>query len=180
MFSTLKSGAPIYILDKGKDPQLKIGVVESITAPQARISMPNYTGMAFNNDTTVDIRVKVGNEAMDFQKIPSNLSSATLGEVILCDNREDMLTTIDGFMQNSRQIVENIDYHKRVIEACDKMLVQLNPSYAKEKERDVTIESMKKEMTEIKDEFRGAMSEIKNLLATYASQNQNGGHSNKK
>lgn len=83
-------------------------------------------------------------------------------------------------MQNSRQIVENIDYHKRVIEACDKMLVQLNPSYAKEKERDATIESMKKEMTEIKDEFRGAMSEIKNLLAAYASQNQNGGHNNKK
>lgn len=169
MFSTLRQGAAIYILDKGENPQLKIGQVESVTAPQPKIVIPNYTGMAFNNDMTIDIKVKVdGDTILDFQKVPVSLSSATIGNMVVCDNRDDALAAVDSFMQNSRQILENIDYHKKVVEACDGMLVQLNPAYAKDKERDTAIESMKKEMTEIRGEFRGAISEIKSLLSLYA------------
>lgn len=168
MFSTLRQGAAIYILDKGENPQLKIGQVESVSTPQPKINIPNYTGMAFNNDMTVDIKVKADGEIYDFQKIPISLSSAPIGNVIICDNRDDALSAVDSFMQNSRQILENIDYHKKVVEACDEMLVQLNPAYAKDKERDTAIESMKKEMTEIRGEFRGAISEIKSLLSLYA------------
>lgn len=167
MFSTLRQGAAIYILDKGENPQLKIGQVESVSVPQPKINIPNYTGMAFNNETTVDIKVKVDNELLDFQKIPTNMSIAPLGNVVISDNRDDMLTAVDTFMQNSRQILDNIDYHKKVVEACDGMLVQLNPVYAKDKERDSAIEGMKNEMAEIRGEFRGAISEIKNLLSLY-------------
>lgn len=175
MFSTLRQGAPIYILDKGENPQLKIGQVESVTTPTPRISMPNYTGMAFNNDMVIDIKVKADGETFDFQKVPINLSSATIGNMVVCDNRDEALTAVDNFMQTSRQILENIDYHKKVVEACDKMLVQLNPAYAKDKERDTAIESMKTEMAEIRGEFRGAISEIKSLLSLYAP-NSGAGH----
>lgn len=167
MFSTLRQGAAIYILDKGENPQLKIGQVESVSIPQPKINIPNYTGMAFNNEMTIDIKVKVDNETLDFQKIPTNLSVAPLGNLVISDNRDDMLTAVDAFMQNSRQILDNIDYHKKVVEACDGMLVQLNPAYAKDKERDSAIEGMKSEMAEIRGEFRGAISEIKNLLSLY-------------
>lgn len=167
MFSTLRQGAAIYILDKGENPQLKIGQVESVSAPQPKVTIPSYTGMAFNNEMTVDIKVKVDNETLDFQKIPTNLSIAPLGNITISDNRDDMLTAVDAFMQNSRQVLENIDYHKKVVEACDGMLVKLNPAYAKDKERDNAIEGMKNEMAEIRQEFRGAISEIKNLFQMY-------------
>lgn len=165
MFSTLRQGAAIYILDKGENPQLKVGQVESVTTPQPRVTVPNYTGLAFNNDMVIDVKVKADGEILDFQKLPISLSSATIGNMIICDNRDDALAAVDNFMQNSRQILENIDYHKKVVEACDGMLVQLNPAYAKDKERDTAIESMKTEMQEIKGEFRNAISEIKNLLS---------------
>lgn len=168
MFSTLRQGSAIYILDKGENPQLKIGQVENVSIPQPKVSIPNYTGMAFNNETVVDIKVKVDNDVLDFQKIPTNLSVAPIGNIVISDNRDDMLSSVDAFMQNSRQILENIDYHKKVVEACDGMLVKLNPAYAKDKERDTAIESVKAEMAEIKNEFRGAISEIKNLLALYS------------
>lgn len=173
MFSTIRQGAAVYILDKGENPQLKIGQVESVSTPQPRISIPNYTGVAFNNDMTVDIKVKADGEIFDFQKIPINLSSAPIGNIILCDNREDALSEVNSFMQNSRNILDNIEYHKKVVEACDGMLVKLNPEYAKDKERDVAIESMKGEMAEIKNEFRGAISEIKSLLSLYAPKSGN-------
>jgi hypothetical protein len=56
------------------------------------------------------------------------------------------------------------------------MLVQLNPAYAKDKERDTAIDGMKQEMAEIRSEFRGAISEIKNLLSLYAHSSNVGGH----
>lgn len=167
MFSTLRQGAAIYILDKGENPQLKIGQVENVTSPQPKINIPNYTGLAFNNEMTIDIKVKVDNETLDFQKIPTNLSVAPLGNLVISDNRDDMLTAVDAFMQNSRQILDNISYHRKVVEASDKMLVQLNPAYAKDKERDSAIKDLKSEIAEIRDEFRGAVSEIKNLLSIY-------------
>jgi len=31
MFSALRQGAPLYILEKGDSPNVKIGVIESVT-----------------------------------------------------------------------------------------------------------------------------------------------------
>lgn len=168
MFSTLRQGASIYILDKGKNPQLKIGQVESVSTPQPRISSYGY-----NTDMVMDIKVKVEDETLDFQKLPINMSSAPIGNLVVCDNRDEILAAVDNFMQNSKQILENIDYHKTVVEACDKMLIQLNPGYAKDRERDTAIESVKAELAEVRGEFRGAISEIKNLLSLYAPSSGN-------
>lgn len=168
MFSALRQGAAIYIIDKGKNPQLKIGQVESVSTPQPRVNINSYTGLAFNNDLVIDIKVKVDNEVLDFQKIPANMSCVPFAEMVICDNREDALTTVDSFMRNSQNILDNIDYHKKVVEACDEMLVKLNPAYAKDKERDNAIDGMKQEIADIKGEFRGAISEIKSLLSLYA------------
>lgn len=168
MFSTLRQGAIVYILDKGDEPKLKVAQVESVTAPQPRLAIPSYAGTAYNNDMVIDIKVKADGEFYDFQKLPISLSSATIGNMVVCDNRDDAIVSVDNFMQNSKHILENIPYHKKVVEACDKILIELNPVYAKDKERDSAIENMKNEMTEIRGEFRGAISEIKNLLSLYA------------
>lgn len=176
MFTTLRPGAVIYIVDKGENPQLKIGQVENVTTPQPRLAVTGYAGGLYNNDMIMDIKVNANGETLDFQKVPANLSSATIGNVVVCDNREDAVVAVDNFMRNSQQILDNIDYHKKVVSACDEMLVQLNPAYAKDKERDTAIDGMKQEMAEIRGEFRGAISEIKNLLSLYAPSSNVGGH----
>jgi len=39
-------------------------------------------------------------------------------------------------LQNSRQILNNIDYYKQNISDCEVILKQLNPQFAIDKERD--------------------------------------------
>jgi hypothetical protein len=34
MFSALRQGMPLYILEKGETPNIKIGQVESVTSPR--------------------------------------------------------------------------------------------------------------------------------------------------
>ncbi len=38
-------------------------------------------------------------------------------------------------LRQSKAILESVDYHKRVVDSCEGMLLQLNPQIAKEKEQ---------------------------------------------
>nr|DAH97508.1 MAG TPA: hypothetical protein [Caudoviricetes sp.] len=53
MFSALRQGSVIYILEKGENPTLKVGQIVSIT-------QPNYSNNFLMNGSTIDINAKVG------------------------------------------------------------------------------------------------------------------------
>lgn len=57
-------------------------------------------------------------------------------------------------MENSKSILSNVEQHKSNIVACEKILKELNPVYAKEQERDEAI-----------DNISGRMDRIENILA---------------
>ena len=54
-------------------------------------------------------------------------------------------------MQNSKSILSNIEQHKSNIIACEKILKELNPVYAKEQERDEAIDSLTKQVNSMQD-----------------------------
>lgn len=64
MFSALRQGSVVYILDKGENPSLKIGQVVSAT-------QPNYSNNFLMNGSTIDLTVKVGDSTVDFKNVPS-------------------------------------------------------------------------------------------------------------
>ena len=64
MFSALRQGSVVYILEKGENPVLKVGQVVSIT-------QPNYSSNFLMNGSTIDINVKVNNQNMDFKNVPA-------------------------------------------------------------------------------------------------------------
>jgi peptidoglycan hydrolase CwlO-like protein len=57
-----------------------------------------------------------------------------------------MISEVDGMLQSSKSIIESVDYHRNVISACETILKQLNPVYAKEQERDSAIDDLKSEV----------------------------------
>lgn len=153
MFSALRQGALLYILEKGETPTIKIGQVEGVTQPR----FSPQTGFG---STIVDIAVKVDNERKDFVGVPSTLSIHGQGNYVISENREAMVSEVNGMLQTSKQVVENIDYHRNVVKACEDILKQLNPDYAKQQERDDTLDSLKSEVGSLKED----MNKILNLL----------------
>lgn len=153
MFSALRQGAILYILEKGETPKLKIGQIEGVTQPRFN----PQTGFG---TTIVDIAVKVDNERKDFVGVPSNISIHSAGNYVISENSEAMISEINGMLQTSKQIVENVDYHRNVIKSCEEMLKQLNPDYAKQQERDDAIAGLKQEVGSLK----GDMNRILDLL----------------
>lgn len=139
MFSALRQGSVVYILEKGENPVLKIGQVVSIT-------QPNYSSNFLMNGSTIDINVKVNNQNMDFKNVPSSQSVANYNNAIITETKELMSNEVDNMLQSSRSIVDSVTYHNNIITSCENILKELNPRFAKEKERDEDINNLKDKM----------------------------------
>lgn len=139
MFSALRQGSVVYILEKGENPVLKVGQVVSIT-------QPNYSSNFLMNGSTIDINVKVNNQNMDFKNVPSSQSVANYNNVVITETKELMSNEVDNMLQSSRSIVDSVTYHNNIITSCESILKELNPRFAKEKERDEDINNLKDKM----------------------------------
>ena len=83
-----------------------------------------------------------------------------------------MISEVDGMLQNSKNIVDNVGYHQDVIKSCEDILKQLNPAYAKEQERDTAIEDLTTQVNKMQTEFgsiKGTLSKIEGLLTRAGS-----------
>lgn len=150
MFSALRQGSILYILEKGDNLSLKIGQVVGVTQPSCN----------FLNQT-VDITVKVGDQNMEFKNVPSSQSTVNYNNAIITETKELMSTEVDNMMQSSKSIVDSVTYHENIISSCEEILKNLNPRFAKEKERDEDISNLKSQIGGIETK----MDEILKLLS---------------
>lgn len=154
MFSALRQGSLLYILDKGENPSIKVGQVEGVSQPRFN------PGTGLMGVTIVDIAVKVDNDKKEYIGIPSNASIHEYGNVVISESRDQMIQEINAMLRTSKSALDSIDYHRKVIGACENMLKQIDPEYAKQQERDDTIDSLKNEVSSLK----GDVSRILDLL----------------
>ena len=145
MFSALRQGSVLYILEKGNNPTLKIGTVVGITYPTNNFLM---------NGSTIDINVKVGDQNMDFKNVPSAQSVTSYHNAIITETKELMSNEVDNMLQSSKSVVDSIEYHQNIIKSCEVILKDLNPRFAKEKERDEDITNLKNKMGGIEDKMQ--------------------------
>lgn len=125
MFSILNQGSPIYLLDKTSTPKFEIGEVVGVSSPKY---MQN----------TIDLKVKVNNSIQEFNNLPSinNVMTYNNGKIVISETKQGIQNEVENILQNSKHVVENIDEYKNNIVACEDILKQLNPQFAKDKERD--------------------------------------------
>ena len=131
MFSALSQGSPVYLLDKTSSLEYKIGEIVGVSQP--RIIYNN-----FGQQNTIDLKVRIDGEIKDFNSIPSINSIATYNNnsFVISETKQGIQNEVEGILQNSKQIIENIDKYKSNVTQCEEILKQLNPQFAKDKERD--------------------------------------------
>lgn len=155
MFQGLRQGSPFYILEKGDEIKLKIGTVQNVSTPMPKFN--NYP--PYGAESTVDISVDVDGSMLEFNKVPGNLSIANFGQagMVIAESKDAMLGEIEALLQTSKSALANVSYHERAVKACDTMVRQLNPAYAKEQQRDEV-------MSELQDEVAGIKESLARIL----------------
>lgn len=157
MFSALRQNSVVYILDKKDTPVLKKGTVVSVTAPRAK------TQGFYSNplDMVVDINVNVDSTQETLKNIPANLSIASDGTMAISETREAMCAEVESMLTISKQVIESVPYHNKVIESCDGMLKELNPQFAKERQQEEKISALETKIGGIET----SIGDMKQMLA---------------
>lgn len=99
MFSALRPGSSIYILNRDGDLSLKIGIVDQVSTVRPMYKTFNpAVSFGTNMQTVVDITVTVGDQKLTFEGVPSNLSVHSNGNYTISENREAMISEVDALL----------------------------------------------------------------------------------
>lgn len=165
MFQGLRTNSLFYVLDKGENPNLRVGQVVSVSNPQTKYP-------AFNNgftpqpmETVVDVKVKLNDEEVDFKQLPANGQIANDKNLVVSDNKDAMSAEVDAMLRQSKAILESVDYHNRVVESCEGMLQQLNPQIAKEKEQTEKISKLEGKVSGIEGKIDKMMGWLQQTMS---------------
>lgn len=155
MFSALSQGSQVYILDKTSSPEYKVGEILGVSYPKV-----NPYGIGPQN--TVDLKVKIDGSTQEFNSIPSinSIVSYNNGKVIISETKQGIQSEVENMLQNSRQIVDNIESYKQNIVECEAILKQINPQFAIDKERDERLTNLETRF----DSFESKLDKIFNLV----------------
>ena len=162
MFSNLRSGSQVYILHKDVTPYIEVGQVVSVSQPIPRYQANNFMAP---QELVVDVVVNVNGNNITLQKLPASLDVADQGtangSLFISTSRESMNTEITSLRQKSQDIINSIDYHKKVIQDCEVLLQRLNPEFAEQKQQKKEIDNLKAQMSEMMNGMKELMAQIK-------------------
>lgn len=162
MFFNLRSGSQIYILHKDATPYIEVGQVISVSQPVPRYQVTNFMAP---QELVVDVVVSVNGNNVTLQKLPASLDVADQGtangSLFISTSRESMNTEITSLRQKSQDIVNSIEYHKKVIQDCEVLLQRLNPEFAEQKQQKQEIDNLKAQMSEMMNGMKELMSQLK-------------------
>lgn len=132
MFSTLKQGDALYVIEQQDHLVVRQGAITNIT--------PTYNG-------GLDVKVKIDNQEYQFQQLPFNQVSAKYGQTTVVDSKDSLVSEVTKLKEHSDNILNNLPYHEQMSKDCDNILRRMNPTYDKEQKRDEEIQLMKQQMS---------------------------------
>ena len=165
MFQNLRVGNTIYVLNKENGLSLEKGTVMNVSLPVPKYPLATTFG---NQEMLVDIVIKINNQEITYQKLPANSDIADFGNtgIVLSTSKEAINSEIVSLKTKSEDIINSIDYHKNIINDCDKLLSELNPDSAeRQKQQD--------EIKALKDQIALMANSISSLIAEFKGESKN-------
>lgn len=162
MFSNLRPNSQLYILHKDTTPYIEIGQVVSVSQPIPRYQTNNFMSP---QELVVDVVVNVNGNNITLQKLPANLDVADQGSIngslFISTSKESMNNEVSSLKQKSQDIINSVDYHKKIIQDCEVLLQRLNPEFAEQKQQKQEIDTLKNQVAEMTNSIKELMAQLK-------------------
>lgn len=142
MFSALRQGSIVYILEKADKLVYRTAQVTSVSSPQFNPS--SYVQGQFGG--TINISVNDNGNSRDFGGLPpaENLVRYNNGMTVLSESRDAIISEVQSIVNNSESILDegNLNYHRNNVKEGKAILAQLNPQFAKEQALDNEVKNL--------------------------------------
>lgn len=160
MFQSLTQGATVTVLYKNI-PRVADGRVVSVNThlPQFNPQQP----MAMMNGPVTDITVQVGDETIPFIGLPASGVVANFPEkgYFLSTDRSAVIREVEAMASASRQVLQSVPAHEKMVRDCDSLLLDLNPDRKKEAEQAKEMNALRSEIEELKSLLRASLEQTK-------------------
>lgn len=153
MFSTLQKGTLVYVLDKrGDEPQLKQGLLaEDAIKLAPNFNQPLQIGVM--PEQQVKLTIKIGTtDTMELTNLPGSQNTFTYpdGKIMVTESHDAIQGIISGLKAQSDEVVNGYDRHLHLSDVYKNMLMDLNPEFRKNEERDRELTALKGDMNDLK------------------------------
>ncbi|MCH5332048.1 MAG: hypothetical protein J1E33_06565 [Alistipes sp.] len=163
MFKDFQSGFQVHILDKsGAVPSYKIGKVVSVSPPRLE-QKPMMQGQMANpmmfTDRVIDLTVEHDGQTKTYV-VPETGNVAPSAALTLACSTEPILNEVRAMLRTSTDIINSVDHHKEVVNKCESIMQEMNPTFAESKAQNERISMMEKSIADMTQ----TMGEIRQLL----------------
>ncbi|MCR4916243.1 MAG: hypothetical protein K6A96_10870 [Prevotella sp.] len=169
MFQNLAKGAHLIILDMGDHVTVTDGIVENISQPHPKDAQPSQVlqALAFGQqqEAVVDIVVSTPAGQRTFRNAPATGAVDRGGSTIITESRELMDIEVQNLDKLSEEHIAKTPWHEKARKDYDTIRKQLSPQYAHDQERDATIENLKAQYGELKEQNADIQKTQKEILA---------------
>ena len=149
MFQGLTQGAVVSILYKN-EPRVAEGRVLSVNT-HIPVYDPQHP-MAIMGGPVTDITVQVGNDTIPLKGLPANGIVANFPEngVFVSTDKAAVLREVEAMANASKQVLESVPAHEKMLHDCEALLLDLNPEKKKDAEHLQELNKMRDELAELK------------------------------
>lgn len=168
MFSTLRKGTLVYVLKKDNKPSVETGEVIEVTPPAFAAGATTFQpGFPLQQRTTVDAKVKSGDQVLEFKQLPSDANIFSYnGQTVVADNKDDILREVESMRNASAEALASVDKHKDIVGCCDEIIAKLNPQVRSAAESTKAVEKLNGRV----DGLEKSIGDIKGMLSEVLKQ----------
>lgn len=110
-------------------------------------------------DRVMDLTIEVDGKSMTYV-VPENQNVAMANGITLACSVDPIMNHLNAMKRTSTDIVNSVDKNKEIIEACDSILEDINPTFKQSKDQDRKIKGLEDQVAKMGESFE----ELKNLL----------------
>ncbi len=163
MFANLTKGAPIYVLDMRGTPKYYMATLEE--APQPYFPTPGNFPPA-----QPSVSFPVGDQKW---VVPVNSDMATKEGLTVTTTRERLIDAVNAARQQSQNVVDSYERHKANLDIFDQIMREISPAYAGQAQQEEEMQSLRKEVQELRrsqDDLVSMKSMLEALLKSQTPQ----------
>ena len=172
MFQSLAKGSKVFILDLGDNgPVLSDGMVNEVSQPHVKDAQPGQflQAIAFGQqqEQVVDLAVSTSTGQRTFRNVPAQGVVDRGGSTVIAESLELMDVEIQQLEKVTDEHIAKYPWHQKAKEQYIDIRKRISPKFAHEQERDETIENLKAQYNELKEqngEIQKTQQEILDLL----------------
>ena len=138
-FKDLKSGYPVYLLDRTalRYEQGKVMAVQQ-----------NFSPATFGK-MEVNVTIQTRDGKQNIYSVADTEQMAYAGTLLITTNKECIINEITILKSNSEEILGKMDEHKKTVESCTNLLAELDTTFRDQQKTNDRLDQMESKLEEI-------------------------------